>query len=216
MKKILKIGAEAVITLTYYDGKKSIEKKRIKKSYRHPDLDISLRVERTRKEAKLLREARAIGVLTPQLYHVDEKHATIFMQYIDGTTVKEKINGMKKKEVKELFKKIGVLIGKLHSAGIIHGDLTTSNMIISKDGLYFIDFGLGLFSRRIEDFGTDLKLLKEAIEATHPKLLNVCWKSIVNGYKKTFKYSSEVLKRVKEIEKRGRYVPKNDQRSKRK
>jgi len=100
---------------------------------------------------------------------------------------------------------VGRLIGKLHSAGIIHGDLTTSNMIMKDGKLYFIDFGLGFFSRKLEDQGTDLKLLKEALKSTHFKIMDVCWKNILKGYRTEYPKAEMVLKRVEDIEKRARY-----------
>jgi len=203
--EILKRGAEALLILDEYEGKPAIVKKRIKKGYRAEALDERLRKERTRREARLLREARALGVPTPKVYAVNEEDATVIMEYVQGERVKELLERLSEKEIKDLFEKIGFYIGKLHSGGLIHGDLTTSNMILRDGEIYFIDFGLGFFSKRLEDQGVDLKLLKEAIEATHPKLLNVCWKALISGYSKAYINSEQVLKKVDEIEKRARY-----------
>lgn len=204
---LLKRGAEALIILSYYGNQKAIVKHRIKKGYRLEQLDLKLRGERTRRETKLLREARALGVPTPQVYHVDEKNYKIYMEYIDGEKLKDVIGKVDEK----IFYEVGKLVGRLHANGIIHGDLTTSNMIIKNGQIYFIDFGLGYFSKRIEDQGVELKLLKESIKATHPKLLSVCWENIVKGYKEEYPNADKVLKKVKEIEKRGRYVEKKDE-----
>ena len=128
------------------------------------------------------------------------------MQFIDGKTVKEFFYSAKEEEVIKISKEIGRIIGLLHSNGIIHGDFTTSNMIL-KDGIIFvIDFGLGEFSKRIEDQGVDLNLFEEAIKATHFKSYQIIWKTVIEAYKKEYKAANEVLMKVEEIEKRARYA----------
>jgi len=98
----------------------------------------------------------------------------------------------------------------MHKNGIVHGDLTTSNMILKNNKIYFIDFGLGEFSKRIENFAIDLSVLKEAFKSTHFKHLNLLWQSFIKGYKQTNDKSKEVLESLNEIEKRGRYVKRNE------
>jgi len=204
--EIIKRGAEAVLYIDYFEGMKVLVKERIKKSYRLELLDKKLRAERTRREANLMREARKVSVNTPQIYHVDEENCKIIMEFIDGKRLKDILDGWSEEKIEKTFLEVGRCVGKMHSADIIHGDLTTSNILVKNDKIYFIDFGLGHFSKRIEDKGTDLNLFKEAIKATHPKLLNLCWQNIVIGYKETFKDWEEVLKRVDEIERRARYA----------
>ncbi len=204
--EIIKRGAEAILYIDYFEGMKVLVKERIKKGYRLEALDKKLRVERTRREANLMREARKVGVNTPQIFHVDEDNCKIIMELIDGKRLKDILDSWDEEKIEKVFTEVGRCIGKMHSADIIHGDLTTSNIIVKDDKIYFIDFGLGYFSKRIEDKGTDLNLFKEAIRATHPKLLNLCWQNIVIGYKQTFENWEKVLKRVDEIEKRARYV----------
>ncbi|MCC5994221.1 MAG: Kae1-associated serine/threonine protein kinase [Candidatus Aenigmarchaeota archaeon] len=204
--EIIKRGAEAILYIDYFEGKKVLVKERIKKGYRLEILDTKLRAERTRREARLMREARNIGVYTPQIFHVDEKNCRIIMEFIDGYRLKDILDEWSKEKIERVFIEIGKNIGKMHSADIIHGDLTTSNILIKNDTIYFIDFGLGYFSKRIEDKGVDLNLFKEAIRATHPNLLNLCWQNIVIGYMQEFDKWKEVLERVDEIERRARYV----------
>lgn len=204
--QIIYRGAESIVYLLDFDGKKAIAKERIKKAYRIKEIDEMIRKTRTRKEVKLLKEARACGVPTPQVFQVDEKNCKIIMENVDGKRVKELIEEGKIEEIKNVCFEIGRMIGKLHSSGIVHGDPTTSN-IIWKDGKpYFIDFGMGEFSRRIEDQGVDMNLLFEAIKSTHFKVLKLCWENIIKGYSKEYKFSNNVLKKVEEIEKRGRYM----------
>ena len=204
--EIIKRGAEAILYIDYFEGMKVLVKERMKKSYRLEALDKKLRVERTRREANLMREARKVGVNTPQIFHVDEENCKIIMEFIDGKRLKDILDSWNEEKIERTFVEVGKCVGKMHSADIIHGDLTTSNILVKDDTIYFIDFGLGYFSKRIEDKGTDLNLFKEAIRATHPRLLNLCWQNIVIGYKQTFAEWEKVLKKVDEIEKRARYV----------
>jgi len=204
--EIIKRGAEAILYIDHFEGMKVLVKERIKKSYRLEALDKKLRVERTRREANLMREARKVGVNTPQIFYVDEENCKIVMEFIDGKRLKDILDSWSEEKIERTFVEVGKSVGRMHSADIIHGDLTTSNILVKDDKIYFIDFGLGYFSKRIEDKGTDLNLFKEAIRATHPKLLNLCWQNIVIGYKQTFENWEKVLKRVDEIEKRARYV----------
>jgi Kae1-associated kinase Bud32 len=202
--RILYRGAESIIYLDEKQG--AIIKDRIKKNYRIAQIDEKLRKFRTRREAKLLTEARKIGVLTPKVLEVDEVNHRIIMENVAGERIKELLNKADKETVEKTCHEIGRTIGKLHSIGIIHGDLTTSNMILTKEGIYFIDFGLGFFSKKIEDQGTDLRLLHEALKSTHFKILNTCWKNIIQGYKKEYSKAEEVIKKIEEIEKRARYM----------
>jgi Kae1-associated kinase Bud32 len=199
-------GAESILYIDDFEGEKVLVKERIKKSYRIPQIDEKLRKYRTREEVKLLTAARAVGVPTPNILHVDEKNYRIVMEFIDGQRIKELLNSSDEKTVEKTCIEIGKLVGKLHENGIVHGDLTTSNMILKDDKIFFIDFGLGSFSKRLEDQGTDLNLLLEALKATHFKVLNICWSNIVKGYKKEYKFADRVLEKVVEIEKRARYM----------
>lgn len=204
--EIIYRGAESVLYLDTWEGQKVLVKERIKKGYRLPQIDEKLRKFRTRKEVKLLTEARKVGVATPKILHVDEKNYKIFMEFIEGKRIKEFLNEASRKDIEKVCFKIGESIAKLHANGIFHGDLTTSNMILKNGEIYFIDFGLGEFSSRIEDQGVDLNLLYEALKATHFKILKICWKKIVEGYKKNYKKAEEVLRKMEEIEKRARYM----------
>lgn len=201
--EILYRGAESII---YILNKKILVKERLKKNYRIKDIDDNLRKFRNRKEAKLLTESRKCGVPTPQIFEIDEKNFKIFMEFIDGKRIKEFLNECKESELKEICKKIGENIGRLHSNDIIHGDLTTSNMILKDDKVYFIDFGLGEFSSRFEDKAVDLRLLYDSLKSTHFNILNLAWSSIIEGYREEYKNADKVLIKIKEIEKRARYM----------
>jgi len=200
--KIIKRGAEAVLYLE--NGQ--LVKERLKKSYRLPEIDVKLRKLRTRKEGKLLSEARRVGVETPKIFSIDEQGFKINMEFIDGKRLKEFFNDTNDVKRKKVAEDVGKLVGLLHKNGIVHGDLTTSNMILKDDKIYFIDFGLGEFSKRVEDLATDLSVLKEAFKSTHFKYLDLLWGSFIKGYKQANDNFNKVLDTLNDIEKRGRYV----------
>lgn len=204
--QIIKRGAEAILYIDTFDEQQVLVKERIKKTYRISQIDEKIRKTRTKGEVKLLTEARKVGVLTPKIFSIDEATHKIIMEFIDGTRIKELFYSSDKKVISKTCLEIGKLIGKLHSAGIIHGDLTTSNMILKDNQIYLIDFGLGEFSKRTEDQGVDLNLLYEALKSTHFKILDLCWENIIKGYMQEYKDASKVLQKIEEIEKRARYM----------
>jgi Kae1-associated kinase Bud32 len=206
MKDVIARGAEAVLYRERFDGKSALVKERVGKSYRIPQIDRRLRLERTRTEARLLNEAGRAGVAVPATLAVDEKNAKIVMEYVDGARLKELLNTADERTGKELAEQVGASVAKLHSHGIIHGDLTTSNMIFSGGRLFFIDFGLGFFSGRAEDLGVDLAVLHEALRSTHFERLNTLWPIIVKSYSAAFGGAERALKALEDIERRGRYV----------
>jgi Kae1-associated kinase Bud32 len=200
--KIIKRGAEAVL----YLENDQLVKERLKKSYRLPEIDVKLRKLRTRKESKLLSDARRVGIETPRIISIDEKVFKITMEFIEGQRLKEFFNQANDAKRKKVAEEVGRCVGLLHKNGIVHGDLTTSNMILKDDKVFFIDFGLGEFSNRIEDLATDLSVLKEAFKSTHFKYLDLLWSSFIKGYKQTNDNFNKVLDTLNDIEKRGRYV----------
>ncbi len=192
-------GAEAIL---YKNGNKLI-KKRIKKGYRIKEIDEKLRRERTNREVRLLTEAKRNGINVPAVIEKDIKEAKIIMEFIDGNTLRDVFDKLDKTTFKKVCSEIGEFITKLHEKGIVHGDLTTSNMILRNETLYFIDFGLGKFSKKVEDFAVDLHLLKEALVAKHNKISEKAFSEIIKNYNPSQK--EKILRRLNEIEKRGRY-----------
>ncbi len=198
MSEILSKGAEAIIQLK---GSKVL-KKRISKGYRMPQLDEKLRKLRTRQEAKILSKLRNI-ISVPKVIDINEKTFTLTLEYIKGKRLSQHLDNLSNRIA--ICKQIGTSLAKIHNIGIVHGDPTTSNMIYSKNKVYMIDFGLGFHSQKIEDFAVDLHLVKEALEAKHPKVWQATWKSILEAYKKHSKNAKETLKRLEKVESRGRY-----------
>lgn len=196
MNKIIARGAEAVIL----QEKKSVIKHRVPKGYRYPALDETLRTLRTRAEARILEKAAQI-ISVPRLITINESEKKLELEYIKGKKLADHFD--KLKNASSIAKQIGISLAKLHDANIMHGDLTTSNMIYHKK-LYFIDFGLAFHSTRVEDKAVDIHVFKEALEAKHPLKHLVLYKAFLTGYK-TSKLSSAVLKQLEKVEKRGRY-----------
>lgn len=204
-EKILYQGAEAIICKTKYMDFDVVEKRRIKKSYRIKNIDDRLISFRTKEEAKLIMESRKYGVSVPIIYDVNLEKGIITMGYIKGNRIKDILNDITEEERHRICKKIGNSIAKFHNNNIIHGDITTSNMILSDDKIHFIDFGLGEKSTEIETKGVDLHVLMEAIESTHSKYSN-CFNYILEGYKEELKQDAGlVIRKIEEIVKRGRY-----------
>jgi Kae1-associated kinase Bud32 len=189
-------GAEAVIT----KNKGIVTKDRIEKSYRYPDLDKKIRKLRTRSESKILEKAQKL-IYSPKVISSDEKTAKIEMQYING---KKLADHLEKLDYKKVGEQLGKSLAKLHDSNIIHGDLTTSNLILKENKVYFIDFGLGFQSSRVEDKAVDLHLIKQALEAKHPSIFEEVTKAIIKGYKKS-KNQKATLAQLEKVEKRGRY-----------
>ncbi|MFH1839615.1 MAG: KEOPS complex kinase/ATPase Bud32, partial [Nanoarchaeota archaeon] len=199
--KIIGKGAESILYLK--DGK--LVKDRISKGYRHKEIDFMKRKYPTRREAKLLVDAAKFGINVPGLYKMDDKEMKVEMEFLKGNMLKDILD--KSKQRIKLCKEVGRQVAVLHDAGIVHGDLTTSNMLLVKDKVYFIDFGLGFYSDKVEDKAVDLHLLRQALESKHFLHYEALFKAVLSGYKKSKNYS-KVMTRFEKVEKRGRYKKK--------
>lgn len=185
-------GAEAVVTI----GEETVIKRRLNKRYRAGALDTRLIAERTRAEARLISLARRAGIPTPVIRDVTSD--TITMERVKGVLLKEH-------PTPDAFYQAGLEVGRLHSAGIIHGDLTTSNIIVRDGRCVLIDFGLAQVSSELEDRGVDLHVLFQTLKSTardHENLKS----AFIDGYSRKFEGFRDVLRREAEIEKRGRYL----------
>jgi len=214
-EKLLKLGAEARLTVKG----KILTKHRIKKGYRLKQIDEPLRKQRTVREANLMERARRAKVNVPKILDIDKKTSTIKMDLIKGKRIDLCLT-------EKNVEKTGAGIGRLHQAEIIHGDLTTSNILVKgarehrdtgtrkpsssvpvslSSQIYFIDFGLGEVSDSIEKRGVDIRVFKESINATKPKKLEVLMKAFWRGYRKECSEAENIINRLEQIEKRGRY-----------
>jgi N6-L-threonylcarbamoyladenine synthase/protein kinase Bud32 len=185
-------GAEAIIEFS--DG--NTAKRRLVKRYRVPALDYRLIAERTRAEARLIAAARHAGVPTPVMSDITAD--TIVMEQVQGTLLTQDLSVPNLKEA-------GRVVGKLHNAGIMHGDLTTSNMIMRNGRCVLIDFGLGQVTVELEQRGVDIHVLFQTLESTTPDSAALK-AAFCKGYRETLAVADDVIAREHEIELRGRYL----------
>lgn len=202
--KLVKKGAEADIYVTIWNGLDSILKIRKKKDYRVHSLDMRIRTLRTIREAKMISEAKSFGITTPLVYFVDEKKCEIYLQLIKGKLVRD----LSLNKIIKICTEIGKMVGTLHKNGVMHGDLTTSNFILSNQGLIILDFGLSQKTDKVDDYAIDLRLFKEVLNSAHAQIVEDAWLSFVLGYRKILgnMLTEKVLSHVSVIEKRGRYA----------
>jgi TP53 regulating kinase-like protein len=213
-KTLFKKGAEASLYLADWHQRRVIIKMRIPKKYRSPVLDEQIRSYRTMHEPQLIHEAKVAGVPTPLIYMVNVPESSITMEYIEGQQVKQLLNNVHKAKRHDICIKIGESIAQLHSHSLIHGDLTTSNMILNPKGkLFFVDFGLGEKNGELEAQGVDLHLLKRELQSTHYLFWEECFQSVLCGYTSVLgvELAEKVYEKIREIEKRGRYVEERKQ-----
>ena len=182
-----------------------VQKRRVKKSYRIKEIDAQLISSRTREEAKLITLARRSGVSVPLIYDVDLASGIITMEYLQGKRIKDILNALPASEQARVCRMIGESIARLHNHDIIHGDITTSNMILHDDRIHFIDFGLGSINTEVEAKGVDLHVLMEAFESTHSRYPD-CFSHVFEGYEKQFHGDATMVKdKIDDIIRRGRY-----------
>tara|TARA_Y100000310_G_scaffold241784_1_gene245856 strand:+ start:20577 stop:21176 length:600 start_codon:yes stop_codon:yes gene_type:complete len=194
--KLIAQGAESKLFLV----KNKVVKDRFRKTYRIKEIDDRLRKARTRREGKVLDKLQKLKFPIPKLINNNEKD-TLEIEFIKGKLIK---NILKNNNCNKLCREMGQKIATLHNHNIIHGDLTTSNMIFKKE-IYFIDFGLSFFSHKIEDKAVDLHLLKESLESKHSEIWEKSYKAALDGYAKKARDGKDILNRIKVVEKRGRY-----------
>jgi TP53 regulating kinase-like protein len=190
------LGGEAEVRI----HENEVEKIRRQKRYRILELDEILRKSRTKTEAKIISIARRNGVPTPLILDVDGDK--IVMERIKGEPVKMVMNT-------EVSREIGRMVAKLHRKGIIHGDITPMNLILSDNRIFFIDFGLSFIEDRVEPKGVDLHVYFESLKASFDN-----WRELreafIEGYRE-YGGTEDVLIRLQQIEERGRYIERVEQ-----
>ncbi|ELZ55086.1 MULTISPECIES: bifunctional N(6)-L-threonylcarbamoyladenine synthase/serine/threonine protein kinase [Halorubrum] len=203
-------GAEATVAVSGAGDDRRVTKRRVAKSYRHPELDRTLRRERTVAEARLTSEARRAGVPTPLVYDVDLATATLTLQYVGERDLAAALD-------ERWTERVGRRLARLHRAGMVHGDPTTRNVRVSPGGrgdgrsnggagetpeTYLIDFGLGYHTGHVEDHAMDLHVFEGSIRATatDPDPLIAAFEA---GYDSVG--DPEVIDRLRDVADRGRY-----------
>lgn len=183
-------GAEATLERRS-DG--TIVKRRNPKSYRHPDLDDRLRRARTTKEARLLHAARREGVPTPQVVDIDPHSYTLILTEVGRWDLRDRLDA-------SAVRTVGSHLGRLHAAGMVHGDPTIRNVRVGDGPVHLLDFGLGYHSDDVEDWAMDLHVFLQSIRDIAPEGYR---EPLLDGYRQTG--SEAVIDRLDEIEGRGRY-----------
>lgn len=201
-----RIGAEARLDSDEWMGRKVVVKQRVVKGYRHPTLDRSLQTSRIRNEARLMMDARRAGIPVPIIYSIDLEGGRIVMEEIPGARVKDALQDPTE-DGEGICTLVGELAARLHSNDIVHGDLTTSNMLVDGDRVVLIDFSLGQKTAELEDKGVDMHLLEEAFHSAHHERSEL-FDTVKSSYTGSYSGGAEVLRKVKEIERRGRYTRK--------
>lgn len=202
--KLIRKGAEGDLFFTMWNDQESVLKSRKKKDYRDSSLDNRLRKQRTIRESEIMHEVKKFGIHVPLIYFVDIKNCNIIMQKIDGILAYDLSNF----KLVNACKKIGKLVGIMHKNGIMHGDLTTSNFIQSKDQIFIIDFGLASRTFKSDDHAVDLRLFKEILNSAHAEIFEKAWSNFLSGYRLSVgsERFAKITNKVMVIESRGRYA----------
>lgn len=222
-------------------------KVRPEKKWRHPTLDKRLTRARVLAEARvLLKLSKELRVMdedgehscVPSVIGLDWENGWLATEWVEGTTVKEAIRSWEKHTANKgkdkvgllrLLKKIGIVIGKMHACGVIHGDLTTSNLMLrprspnsaniagstlqETDGagssivdgsIILIDFGLATQSVSDEDRAVDLYVLERAFGSTHPRQESVFGEVLKSYGEAMGKGGKVVLRKLEDVRMRGR------------
>lgn len=202
---LLSQGAEARI----WRKQDIVCKERFPKLYRHPDLDKLLTKSRCRAEARLLQKCRMHQIPVPNIHSSDGNDNCIYMDYINGISVRHHLSKTIGEDQGRLAGEMGQLIATLHNNGIIHGDLTTSNMMLRKGTIHLIDFGLATSSKSSEERAVDLYVLERALSSTHPELPESFMQTLCQAYQELIekppkRNQQDVLQRLEQVRQRGR------------
>ncbi|MEM0355771.1 MAG: Kae1-associated kinase Bud32 [Desulfurococcaceae archaeon] len=208
LSNILDFGAESLVYVGSVFNMKVIVKHRISKPYRDAYYDKLFRESRTRIEARVLLDLSMNGLNVPKLIAVDLDNNVLIIEYIDGVRMDQIIEKLSDDKLRKYSYDIGYQVGRMHSLSIYHGDLTLANIMVSRnDKIYIIDFGLAGYSRDVEEYAIDVHLLKRSVEALVPSRIMVFMDSFLKGYAESYSGDYKlVLKRLREVELRGRYV----------
>ncbi|KAK2589202.1 hypothetical protein KPH14_002012 [Odynerus spinipes] len=223
--ELISQGAEACLYKGSYLGRPTVVKERFVKTYRHPDLDSRLTKDRIKAEARAIVRAKAAGVATPALYLVNFDRRSIYMEYVENAIVLKNFiddNVSEKSDVGHIVdfigEGLGLLVAKLHSKNIVHGDLTTSNILLRNiseetwagnevsNHFVVIDFGLARVDSTVEDKAVDIYVLERSLLSAHSEVSNL-FPKIYTSYQKHYGNKAqckEIVNKYEEVRARGR------------
>lgn len=212
--ELISQGAEALLFVVKKpeDSERFIAKYRPPKPYRIYELDSLLRKRRTTAEARVMKKLAQNNVKVPELLSVDPQLGLLYMELIAGecTLKKATWDAESIESVIPHYSQLGAAIERMHSLAIVHGDLTTSNVMLTPDNkIALIDFGLSSQAANIEDKAVDLYVLERAIQSTHPSDAEYLMRILLEGYvaeglKLQDDKQSLVLQRLEKVRQRGR------------
>lgn len=201
-------GAEADLFQSRLAPWKVVVKRRVRKGYRNEQLDNTIRKERTVRESSAIQDAKIAGARTPTILGLDIERSSIVMTLVEGKLARNVIDTMSTSQRLSLLEELGRQVGYLHAAGVTHGDLTTSNIILPTDeNPFLIDFGMAGRSLETEDYGSDLHLLQRSLVATHALDGTSSLRKVGEGYRAIVgeRAARSSLQKAAEIARRGRY-----------
>ncbi|ORM40097.1 TP53-regulating kinase [Babesia sp. Xinjiang] len=191
-------GAEARVSLVRYLGRNAVLKRRLRKRYRHEELDTTLTNKRMMAECRAVARLRRHGVYVPLIYLADLKNRYIIHEFIEGETVLEVLSNASDDLRNDVLQRVGEILAMMHDVNVVHGDLTTRNMLRTESGeICLIDFGLSYVSTLAEDKGVDLYVLERCCSAEQFELL-------LDAYKKHSKSAAQTIAKLAEVRLRGR------------
>ncbi|MBN2150897.1 MAG: Kae1-associated kinase Bud32 [Candidatus Lokiarchaeota archaeon] len=218
--EVLRVGAEAVLVKGEWLGGEALYKVRTRKAYRIPQIDDRIRAERTVTEARILASLLEAGLPVPGLLDVHLKDATIVMEFVHGARLKDVVGPLRGK-LASIFSLVGAGVARMHGLNVVHGDLTTSNIIYESPldseeiAFRFVDFGLARHTASVEDKSVDVHLFKRVITSTHAGDYDHMFPPFMAGYEAHLEQQGrpgefkKVERRLEQIETRGRYVEKS-------
>lgn len=201
-------GAEADLFTFEMGPWKAVLKKRVRKGYRAIELDKRIRTERTSREALAMHAVKCLGVRAPTLLEINPNECSIIMTYVHGTSARSALDSTSPPDSKSILTDLGRQVGLLHGGDIVHGDLTTSNIIIDS-GLrtHMLDFGMSSHTSEGEAMGADLHLLERSIATSHTSETRASIRAFLKGYAESVgaARARAVFKKASTIARRGRY-----------
>lgn len=198
-------GAEAMVFQGHFLDIPIILKRRLPKSYRLPQIDQTIRLQRFRAEARVMTVAWRLGVRVPALLGIDTEKRTLIIEKIQGVTLYELVESLSVIELIPIFKELGRQVGLLHKNDIVHGDLTVFNVLVIENSPWLLDFGLAQITIEQEKLADDLLLFQNTLKAISPDYKDFLV-SFQAKYLKTYEKGPKVFEHVREIERRARYV----------